>query len=62
MAGIVSLLIFLVVLAIVGAVGWWIITKFQLPQPVLWIFGLLLLLALLLYVFGGYGNVAVVRW
>jgi hypothetical protein len=61
MATVISLLIFLVVLAIVGACGWWIIKKFELPQPVLWVFGLLLLLALLLFVFGGFGNVAVVR-
>jgi hypothetical protein len=44
--------IFLVVLAVVGVAGWLIITKFNLGQTALVIFGLILLLALVLYLFG----------
>ena len=57
----VSLIIFLAVLLIVGIAGYVVITKFELGRTALMIFGVLLLLALLLFLFGGLGGPAVIR-
>jgi hypothetical protein len=58
-----GIVVALVLLAIVGVAGWLIITKFNLGNTALMIFGLLLLLALVLMLFGGFldGPVVVVR-
>ena len=57
----VSLIIFLAVLLVIGLAGYVIITKFNLGNTALMIFGVFLLLALLLYLFGGLGGPAVIR-
>jgi hypothetical protein len=58
-----GIVVALVLLAIIGVAGWLIITKFNLGNTALMIFGLLLLLALVLMLFGGFwgGPVVVVR-
>jgi len=58
---VVSLIIFLAVLLVIGLAGYVIITKFNLGNTALMIFGVFLLLALLLYLFGGLGGPAVIR-
>lgn len=45
----IELLIVVVVLAVIGYCAWWICTHFQLPPPVLWIVGLILLIGLLIF-------------
>jgi phosphate starvation-inducible membrane PsiE len=45
----ISLLIYIVIFAIVAYGLYWICVKFQLPQPVMWICGALLLIVLLLF-------------
>ena len=57
----VSLIVFLAVLLVIGLAGYVIITKFNLGNTALMIFGVFLLLALLLYLFGGLGGPAVIR-
>jgi hypothetical protein len=58
MPGIIGLLISLIVLAIVLAVLWWIITMIPVPPPLVWIirvmFALICLIALLSLLFGGW--------
>jgi hypothetical protein len=58
-----GIVVALVLLAIVGVAGWLIITKFNLGSTALMIFGLVLLLALVLMLFGGFfgGPVVVLR-
>jgi hypothetical protein len=57
-----GLIIFLVVLLIVGIAGYLIITKFELGRTALMIFGVFLLLALLLFLFGGLPGVPGPNW
>lgn len=45
----IQLIIAVVVFAVVAYGAWWICQKFGLPQPVLWIVGAILLIALLLF-------------
>lgn len=46
----IQLLIWIVVFAIVAYGLYWICTKFNLPQPVLWICGAILLIIILIFV------------
>jgi len=51
-AQVITLLVYVLIFAI-GAYGlWWVCQKFQLPQPVLWICGVLLLIVILLALSG----------
>jgi len=45
----ISLVIYIVIFAIVAYGLYWVCTKFQLPQPVMWICGALLIIVLLLF-------------
>ena len=58
----VGLILFLVVLLVVGVAGWLIITKFELGRTALMVFGVFLLLALLLFLFGGLPGVPGPVW
>ena len=55
-----SLIWFLVILFVVGAAGWFVITKFNLGQTALTVFGCVLLLALVLFLLGGFGPPGVI--
>lgn len=57
----VGLILFLVALLIVGIAGYLIITRFNLGGTALTVFGVVLLLALVLFLFGGLGGPVVVR-
>jgi uncharacterized membrane protein len=46
----ISLLIALIIFAIVAYGLYWVCVKFQLPQPVMWICGAILLIVILLFV------------
>ena len=51
-AQVITLLVYVLIFAI-GAYGlWWVCQKFQLPQPVLWICGVLFLIVILLALSG----------
>lgn len=45
----IELLVVLVILFIIGAAAYFIVQKFELPKPVLWIVGAVLLIGLLIY-------------
>lgn len=45
----IQLIICVVVFAVAGYGLWWICTKFQLPQPVLWICRAVLLIVILIF-------------
>jgi hypothetical protein len=58
----ISLVIYIVIFAIVAYGLYWVCTKFQLPQPVMWICGGLLIIVLLLFLaqqLGVTGNVMI---
>jgi hypothetical protein len=58
----ISLVIYIVIFAIVAYGLYWVCTKFQLPQPVMWICGALLIIVLLLFLaqqLGVTGNVMI---
>lgn len=59
MNGLVNLLILLLVLAIVGGAGYFIHQKFRMPDFVLWVFGAVLLLVLVIWLVGGGPRVVV---
>jgi hypothetical protein len=45
----IELIVVLVVLAVIGYAAWWVCHKFQLPPPVLWVVGAVLLIGLLIF-------------
>lgn len=49
MAQIIHLLIYIAVFAVIAYGMHWVCTRFSLPQPVLWICGVILLIMLLLF-------------
>lgn len=51
-AQVITLLIYVLVFAIAAYGLWWVCQKFTLPQPVLWICGVLLLIVILLALSG----------
>lgn len=55
MEQLISLLIMIVIFAVVAYGLWWVCTKFGLPQPVLWIVGVILIIFLLYFVAGQVG-------
>lgn len=57
MEQLISLLIALIIFCIVGYGLYWVCVKFQLPQPVMWICGAILLIIILLWVAGQIGTV-----
>lgn len=57
MEQLISLLIALIIFCIVGYGLYWVCVKFQLPQPVMWICGAILLIIILLWVAGQIGAV-----
>ena len=52
----IKLIIYVVLFAVAGYGLWWVCTKFELPKPVLWICGTLLLIIILLFVSKELGN------
>lgn len=54
-----DLIWFLIVLFVIGAAGWFIITKFNLGQTALTVFGIVLLLILIVFLLGGFRGVVV---
>lgn len=54
-----DLIWFLIVLFVIGAAGWFIITKFNLGQTALTVFGVVLLLILIVFLLGGFRGVVV---
>lgn len=55
MASLITLLIYVLIFAIVAYGLYWVCTHFGLPQPVLWITGVILLIILLLFIAGQLG-------
>ncbi len=51
----IQLLIVIVIFCVVGYGLWWVCTKFSLPQPVLWICGVILLIFILYFLAGQVG-------
>ena len=45
-----GLLLWIIVFVVLAYVAWWICQKFQAPQPVFWLVGLLLLLVLVAHI------------
>jgi hypothetical protein len=45
----ITLIIYIILFAIVAYAGFWIIGRAAMPQPVLWVFGAFLLIALLVF-------------
>lgn len=45
----IELIIVIVVLAVLGYAAWWVCVHFQLPPPVLWVAGAVLLVGLLIF-------------
>ena len=56
METVIALLIYVVLFAIVAYGLWWVCTQFGLPQPVLWLCGVVLLIILLLAISGVAGG------
>ncbi len=52
----IQFLIYLVIFCIVAAGLYWVCVKFQLPQPVMWLCGAILLIILLVFVAGRLGG------
>jgi hypothetical protein len=46
----IQLIIYIIIFAVVAYGLWWICAKFQLPQPVMWIVGAILLIILLIFI------------
>jgi hypothetical protein len=57
----VNLLILLLILAIVGGAGYFIHQKFRMPDFVLWIFGCVLMLILVIWLVGGGPRIVVLN-
>jgi hypothetical protein len=55
MEQLIQLLIGIVIFAVIAYGLWWVCVKFALPQPVLWIVGVILLIFLLVWVSGQVG-------
>jgi hypothetical protein len=51
----IQLLVMLVIFAIIAYGLWWVCVKFALPQPVMWIVGVILLIFLLYFIAGQVG-------
>ena len=49
MGSLIQLIIYIVVFAIIAYGGWWICKYYELPKPVLWIVGAILLIVLLMF-------------
>lgn len=49
---VVGLLIWIIIFCVLAYVAWWLCGKFQAPQPVLWLVGLVLLIILLYHIAG----------
>ena len=56
MEQLIQFLIYLVIFCVVAYGLYWVCVKFQLPQPVMWICGAILLIILLLFVAGQIGG------
>ena len=46
----IALLVWVIIFAVVGYGAWWICTHYQMPPPVFWIVGAILLIILLLFI------------
>jgi hypothetical protein len=55
MEQLISLLVMVLIFALVAYGLWWVCVKFGLPQPVLWIVGVILLIFLLYFIAGQIG-------
>lgn len=55
MESLISLLVVIVIFAVAAYGLWWVCMKFALPQPVLWIVGVILLIFLLYFIAGQVG-------
>jgi hypothetical protein len=56
MQQLIQLLIYIVIFAVVGYALVWVCQKFALPQPVLWICGVILLIIILVFISGQVGS------
>jgi len=56
MEQLISLLIAVLIFGIIGYGMYWVCVKFQAPQPVFWICGVILLIALLYFLVGQLGG------
>ena len=52
----IQLIIYVVVFCIIGYGMHWVVKKYELPQPVLWICGAILLIMLLLFLADQFGS------
>ena len=59
MEQLIQFLIYLVIFCVVAYGLYWVCVKFQLPQPVMWICGAILLIILLLFVASQIGGAGV---